>query len=100
MNTLIMLCLLSAGTYQERKATVHALKVSPASFEQVAEVYKAFSSPEFPELTANLKAVAWHKFEDEKFTFYFEPDQYIYDGERERLGKLMRAEFERMIKKD
>jgi len=100
MNIILTLCLLSAGTFQQRQDTIHAMKISPASFEQLAGVYRGIDPQQWPEMSANLREVLWCKWYSEKLTFYFEADTYYYPSETERLTDTMRADFEREIKKD
>jgi hypothetical protein len=98
VTTLVLICLLSSGTYQQRQDAIHALKIAPASFEQLAVLYSGVNPQQWPELSGNLKEVLWQKWRNEKETFYFPLDEYIYDSEVEKLRGMMQADFERALK--
>ena len=95
---LLTLCLLSAGTYQQRQDTIHAIKISPATFKQLAGVYRGINPQQWPELSGNLKSVLWSKWYSDKLNHYFEADTYYYPSERDRLTETMREDFEREIR--
>ena len=99
MQLIMTLYLLMVPNYEVRQKTIHDLKVSPVKFTELTSVYKLIPTQKYPELSLNLKEVLWHKWQDEKLTFYFEPDTYYYEGEKEKLLFNMREDFEREIRR-
>jgi|GEM_PF-4085524 len=98
MTLLLTLCLLSAPAYETRQDAIHALKISPATFKQLVEIYRGIPPEKFPEMSGNLREVLWQKWYNEKLDHYFEADTYYYDSEVQRLTETMREDFEREIR--
>jgi hypothetical protein len=97
VTLLLTLCLLSAPAYETRQDAIHALKISPATFKQLAGIYRGIPSGKFPEMSGNLREVLWQKWYNEKLDHYFETDTYYYDSERRRLEETMKEDFEREL---
>jgi hypothetical protein len=97
MTLLLTLCLLSAPAYETRQDAIHALKISPATFKQLAGIYRGIPPEKFPEMSVNLRDVLWQKWYNEKLNHYFEADTYYYDSERRRLEETMKEDFKREL---